>query len=237
LDRPIRQTNQTDQSDRPTRQANQTVQLDRPNGQSNWTDHPPFLVSKKEDLLTKKGGAEKKETFGESSWAIGDETIAIAWPYLAAAGWRQHQLDQLQKIFTVKGIDFTVAQQAMNYAEWQLLNGGINDREGKPVNDPVAWLFKALSTFGYYKRPQGYISPEEQLAKDRAEEAKRIELLEKKAEQAEKKFDRAKALAWFDALSPEAQDEILSAQPGGNPVRNEPWIVRAWNNKGKPTKS
>ena len=61
--------------------------------------------------------------------------------------------------------------QGLTYAEWELAAGKMYDASGKPVSKPVPWVFTILGRQGYYNRPEGYISPEEQAEKDAAQEA------------------------------------------------------------------
>lgn len=38
----------------------------------------------------------------------------------------------------------------------------MKDAKGKAVEAPVNWVFRILASQGYYPRPPGYISPDEQ---------------------------------------------------------------------------
>ena len=64
--------------------------------------------------------------------------------------------------------------QGLTHAEWELEHGAMRDKSGAPVASPVDWIFTSLSKNGYYRRPAGYVSPQEQAELDAAEEAKRI---------------------------------------------------------------
>jgi hypothetical protein len=69
--------------------------------------------------------------------------------------------------------------QGLTHAEWEFTAGKMRDKSGKPVTSPVNWVFAILAKQGYYPRPQGYISPQEQVELDAVEEAKRLTIARK----------------------------------------------------------
>ena len=100
--------------------------------------------------------------------------------------------------------------QGITHAEWELNAGKMRDKSGNPVTSPLSWVFKILATQGYYPRPEGYRSPQEQAELDDAEELKR-QSIAYEARQA------AEAEAWIIRLNPEERSAILG--PPGSTVR------------------
>ena len=78
-----------------------------------------------------------------------------------------------------------------------------------------------MARTGYYRRPAGYVSPEEQAAKDAEEEARAVVAAQRKAEQAQ--FE-----AWRDGLSPEALQNALKGHPGGP---RDAWLRNVWKER------
>ncbi|MFK4766397.1 hypothetical protein ACI3L3_16650 [Desulfobaculum sp. SPO524] len=199
-------------------------------GQGVRSSNSPLLVSKKETYLQRKKPEESlEEKESATTWGMSSDTIAAAWPHLAKAGWTRNQMRQLRQVFEGRGIDFAPLRQALNHAEWELsTKGQLSDKSGTTVANPVAWLFGALKKTGYYARPEGYESPQEQYAREQAEEAQRIAKYRKAAEQVEKQDAMATAMEWYRQLPEEDQKNILKRQPGGGSIPQEPWILREY---------
>lgn len=96
-------------------------------------------------------------------------------------------------------------------------HGQLVDKDGQPVADPGPWAFRALAQNGYYRRPKGYVSPEEQILLDQ-EEVRALLAAWKKAEQAQ--FE-----VWRDGLSPEELARAMASYPGGP---KDTWLRRVW---------
>jgi hypothetical protein len=199
-------------------------------GQDVHSSNSPLLVSKKETYLQREEPEESLEgKESATTWGMSSDTIAAAWPHLAKAGWTRNQMRQLRQVFEGRGIDFAPLRQALNHAEWELATKGqLSDKSGTTVANPVAWLFGALKKTGYYARPEGYESPQEQYAREQAEEAQRIATYRKAAEQAEKQDAMATAMEWYRQLPEEDQKNLLKRQPGGGSKPQEPWILREY---------
>lgn len=100
--------------------------------------------------------------------------------------------------------------QGLTHAEWELNAGRMRDKSGNPITSPVSWVFKILATQGYYPRPEGYRSPQEQAELDTAEEIKQQTAAYETRQTAE-------AEAWIARLSPEERSAILG--PPGSAMR------------------
>ncbi len=135
--------------------------------------------------------------------SLTEEDVSFHWPNLAKAGFGTCQIRQiLARLFQV-GIGAGNLAQGLTYAEWELEHGTMRDKNGEPVTHPLNWVFSSLARTGYYRRPQGYISPQEQAEIDAAEENEHL----KKARDARKKsaFE-----AWCAGLSPQEKNAIVA---------------------------
>jgi hypothetical protein len=83
----------------------------------------------------------------------------------------------------------------------------MRDKSGDTVSSPVSWVFKILAHQGYYPRPAGYCSPQEQAELDAATELKHRTAAYEARQTAE-------ADAWIARLSPEERKAILGPQNG-----------------------
>ena len=108
--------------------------------------------------------------------------------------------------------------QSLDHAEWELERGQMLDKNGQPVADPCSWVFRSLARTGYYRRPKGYVSPEEQAAKDAEAEAKAVTVARHAAEQAQ--FE-----AWRDGLAPSELADAMRGHPGGP---RDAWLKSVW---------
>ena len=98
----------------------------------------------------------------------------MTWPHLVRAGFGADQMEQIVDNLDQLGKPTDRIVAGLDHAEWELENGKMLDKAGQPVADPCSWVFTALARTGYYRRPKGYISPEEQAAKDAEAEAKAV---------------------------------------------------------------
>lgn len=143
--------------------------------------------------------------------ALTEDDMAYHWPNLARVGFGTCQIRQIVKRLGQIGIGAEKVMQGLTYAEWELENGTMRDKYGEPVSSPVSWVFTSLAKHGYYRRPEGYVSPQEQAELDAAEEAKRI-IAACEARQ------KAELDAWVLGLSPEERAAIISASGDPYPI-------------------
>ena len=147
--------------------------------------------------------------------------MAIQWPNLSRCGFGPDQLAQIRGSLSRVGKPTDRIVQGLDHLEYELANDQLVDKSGQPVADPCSWAFRALAQNGYYRRPKGYVSPEEQAAKDAEEEARAVSLARQKAEQAQ--FE-----TWKGSLSPEELEEAMVGHPGGP---KEAWLKRIWRER------
>lgn len=141
---------------------------------------------------------------------LADSDIELFWPELFRQGFRATQIRQILASLDKLGIKCDDVAQGLGYAEWLLAADCLCDKHGDLVENPVSWVFKTLSRQGYYPRPPGYVSPEEQAARDAAEEKKRLAA-------AVEELHEAEFCAWSSQLNPEERIGIIQAAAGGNP--------------------
>lgn len=146
--------------------------------------------------------------------SLTEEDIRFHWPNLAKAGFGTCQIRQIvARLFQV-GIGAENLAQGLTHAEWELEHGTMRDKTGTPVAHPLNWVFSSLARTGYYRRPQGYISPREQAEIDAANEDDRL----RQAREARKKsaFE-----AWCADLSPEEKNSIASQGNRAFPIPDD----------------
>ena len=144
----------------------------------------------------------------------------MTWPNLARSGFGPDQLAQIAQALAELGKSADKIMQSLDHAEWELERGQMLDKDGQPVADPCSWVFTALARTGYYRRPKGYVSPEEQAAKDAEAEAKAVA--------ARQAAEQAQFEAWRDGLSPDELADALRGHPGGP---KDAWLKKMWRDR------
>ena len=143
---------------------------------------------------------------------------------MARAGFGLAQLEQIHDALAQLGKSADRIIQGLDHAEWELAEGKMLDKTGQPVADPCAWVFRSLASQGYYRRPAGYVSAEEQAELDAANEAKALA-------QSREQARLARFRAWEQGLSREAREKALEGRRGPE----EAWLKNFWSTLGEPT--
>jgi len=149
--------------------------------------------------------------------------LQTTWPHLTRCGFGLEQLRQAVENLTALGKPTDRLIQGLDHIEFELEHGQLVDKDGQAVADPCSWAFRALAQNGYYRRPKGYVSAEEQALRDAEEEARALLTARQKAEQAQ--FE-----AWRDGLGEDALREAMQGSPGGP---KDVWLKRVWKERGK----
>jgi len=155
--------------------------------------------------------------------SISAETIGLTWPSLARAGFGPEQYEQILANLAAVGKPTDRVTQGLDHIEYELASGQLTDKTGQPVADPCSWAFRALAQNGYYRRPKGYVSPEEQAERDAAAEA---QALAQSREQARE----ARFQAWAKGLSAADRQSALEGKQGPE----EAWLKNVWRQRGEP---
>lgn len=104
---------------------------------------------------------------------LSDKDISFHWPRLAQAGFGTHQIERIIEELGKIGRSTERVLESLAFAEWEIEHGTMLDRLKNAVDDPASWVFSSLARNGSYRRPQGYVSPEEQATLDATEESNR----------------------------------------------------------------
>ncbi len=155
--------------------------------------------------------------------SISSCVLETTWPHLTRCGFGLEQLRQAVENLTALGKTTDRLIQGMDHIEFELEHGQLVDKDGQAVADPCSWAFRALAQNGYYRRPKGYVSAEEQALRDAEQEARAVLAARQKAEQAQ--FE-----AWRDGLGEDALREAMQGSPGGP---RDVWLKRVWKERGK----
>ncbi len=137
--------------------------------------------------------------------ALTEADMAFHWPKLTASGFGTHQIRQIIQRLEQKGSGLSLVLQGLDHAEWALEHKLMLDREGREIEQPVNWVFTILARQGYYPRPTGFVSAQEQAELDAATEKKQLAA-------AQEERLRAECAVWIDALSADERNAILGTR-------------------------
>ena len=203
-----------------TGQFNRAEQQGNSNGQNDGAEQRGR--TKEQD-----NGAEQRSTplmkIDRKNLSISLSTLQTSWPTLARAGFGLEQIEQIHAALAQLGKSPDRIVQALDHAEWELAEGKMLDKQGQPVADPCAWVYRSLASQGYYRRPAGYVSAEEQAERDAIEEAKALIRTRENARQ-------ERFRAWLHSLSGEEKENVLAGRIGPE----EAWLKKEWAKRGEP---
>ena len=175
------------------------------NAQSAESAAPSILEETDRKILSVSSQEAEESKTARLLEALTEEDMHFHWPALARQGFGTDQIRQIISRLIQVNISFKQVMQGLTYAEWELAADRMRDKSGAPVTSPVSWVFKILATQGYYPRPEGYRSPQEQAELDAAEELKQ-RTAAYEARQA------AEGDAWIVRLTPDERSAILGPQ-------------------------
>lgn len=176
---------------------------------SGYSDHAELSNLEEIDRKSLSVSSEEAETLKAARLleSLSDNDIAFHWPKLAEHGFGTDQIRQILARLAQVNTGPERVMQGLTHAEWELEKGRMRDKSGNQVSSPVRWVFKILAHQGYYPRPEGYRSPEEQAELDATTEQERCTAAAKARQAAE-------AEAWIARLTPEERKAILGPQNG-----------------------
>lgn len=116
--------------------------------------------------------------------------ILSHWPCLAKTGFGTHQIRQIVLALSKVAISAQNVLQGLHYAEWELDNNQMTDKSGQLVSDPCSYIFSSLVRSGCYRKPVGFIDPEEVAEREAIEKTRRQRQLseERAKEEMQAKF-------------------------------------------------
>jgi hypothetical protein len=200
----IRSTNPADQPGRPTRS---TGPVDRA---SSMID---LNINKSNQSKASEGIAPADEFAG---WA--DATIALYWPNLLSHGLDQEALATAIRLRRDAGkkVVREIWSQALDKAEWELETFGhlTHQKKGEKVAKPVAFICNSLAKWGTFTGHPDYVSEEELLLQQAAQELKKKQRLQQE-------LDDMQFANWWGSLSDDERQQVDEAQKVPGPV--EKW--------------
>jgi hypothetical protein len=133
-------------------------------------DAPSILkeTERKNTLSISSEKANRNQEIVNRLEALTESDMAFHWPELTRLGFGTHQIRQILQRLEQVGTGPERIIQGLTHAEWELTAGKMYDQKGEPVTSPVDWVFTSLARHGYYRRPRGYVSPQEQEELDAA---------------------------------------------------------------------
>ncbi|MBD5557633.1 MAG: hypothetical protein HDQ92_03510 [Desulfovibrio sp.] len=140
-----------------------------------------------------------------------EEDIAFHWPNLSKIGFGTCQIRQILGCLFQVGLGAENLAQGLTHAEWELEQGAMRDKNGEPVSHPLNWVLSSLARTGYHRRPQGYVSPQEQAKRDAASEGERLKIA--REERKNSAFE-----AWRSGLSPKEKRAIVAPENRAFPM-------------------
>ena len=150
--------------------------------------------------------------------SISLEVIHTTWPNLARSGFGVAQMQQITTNLAAIGKPTDRLLLGLGHIEYELAHGQLVAKDGQPVADPCSWAFRALAQNGYYRRPKGYVSPEEQALQD--VEAEATALIP-----ARQRVELAQFEAWKTGLTEAEVEKAMIGHPGGP---KDAWLKSVW---------
>ncbi len=139
--------------------------------------------------------------------ALTQQDLSLRFPKLAEFNLSPKQIKQFVDTLEKHGFPLDDLLQSLDYLNWELEQGPILDKAGDTVESPLGYLFNAIRSTGYYRRPKGFISPDEQKAYD-------LELAGRAVLEAYKKAADVYFQIWLSSLAPSERKEILLRKRG-----------------------
>ena len=168
--------------------------------------NPTYIERKKENLSIESINKD------HPLLSMTKEDFSFFWPNLTRVNFGPSQIKQaVEKLLLIgKALDkelFESLREGLNHADAALENssGKLIDQHGKIVENPCAYIYRALAKDGYYAAPKGYISPEAKRLNDQIQKAKFESEALKQLEEIEKENEHFEILEhfkkWRDSLS------------------------------------
>jgi len=172
------------------------------------TQNPPLEVKFRKKELSYYEKVEK----------ISDDEIWDLYPHLATIGFSTFQIQQCIQYWKEHDIVPRGFHQSLRHADFAVekgLNGGIFDKNGKPIESLLDWVFKSLQMKGCFFPPKGYKDPTLLIEKEEKASLANQEILKKKAEEESRKEtlrkERDRLYAqWRKGLTATEESELLA---------------------------
>jgi len=168
------------------------------------------------------------------------EEIQFYWPSLSALGFGPDQLSAIFASLERIGKSGERVRDGLDHAEWECATGGIRQKPGAdPIRKPLGYIFRALATTGYFRRPEGYVSAEEQALRDAEAEIEALQARRSRIETARAELqaqeEQQRYEAWKAALTEDQKLAIVEKHaPAGQSafrIPREAALQLAWKAK------
>ncbi len=171
----------------------------------------------KDLILPSSGEGEPKK----GSPSLTAEDIEALWPALAARGFTLATYTRAVHLLALKSHDPAGLTLALDYADTFFADqpkGQEKTFEGTPILDPIAYILGSLSKSGTFRRPVGYLSPDE-LAElnERARNATLAQAevsMQAELQKAAQKAQDSEYAAWRSGLSSSELSQLLKNKKG-----------------------
>jgi hypothetical protein len=146
-------------------------------------------------------------TIKEKIMALTADDISRRYPKLAAHGLCPNQIRQFVSTLEKNDFSLTNLLPSLDHLNWELENGTLIDGTGKIVVKPLGYFYNSIAQNGYYRSPNGYVSPEDQIIFDQ----------KNSAHAAKQAYDSAANdlfQLWMNSLESSEKEKILEKKFG-----------------------
>lgn len=110
-------------------------------------------------------------TIKEKIMALTPDDILLRYPKLTAYGLCPNQIHQFVSTLEKNNFPLTNLLPSLDHLNWELEHGTLIDGTGKIVVKPLGYFYNSIAQNGYYRSPNGYVSPEDQIIFDQQHSA------------------------------------------------------------------
>ncbi len=179
---------------------------------------PLFQKEGKESILPGQEPEKDRSWFDE--WS--DDFLAFLWPKTYAVGFRMDHVRRVAATRQTLGrpLERDLVRVSLDRCEWEIETfSELTDlKSGEKVRNPQAYLFMALSKWGILRPHPDYVSREEELVRQAAQELS-------SRKEAARQMEDALFEKWRDGLDADALTEVMRGFPGGP---REVWMKNYW---------
>jgi len=168
--------------------------------------------------------------------ALKTPDVEFFWPNLQRLGFGQDQIAQIVGKLDLVGKSCDRILMALDYIEFELEHDLARDKNGEKYG--IGYFFNGLAKNGYWRKPEGYKTPDEVALEEQVEEAKRMEELRNQLKAQQKANEEAQFQEWKNALSDSEKANILAerkAKKSGTPEPENLSLKFYWLENFKPS--
>lgn len=174
--------------------------------------------------------SRKKEeeilSFSEGLRTMSQENFAALWPNLARIGFGVEKAREVVQRRRESGVASPRFQEGLDHAD-AAVEMGLEKMAKDPVRSPLAYVYGALMSHGYFDRPPGYLSVEERADRD-------AKLTAEAAEQAKQSREKTQFRLWKLTLEPTEVEAIRAESAVGRAAPLDAVLAQEWQKRGRP---